>query len=80
MSGTRFLALVLVASALVAMGLMAIPIDGAGTGHTASIPDASASYRLTAGASTPAPRPPPASSVEQEAAMPRLWLGSPVVR
>ena len=49
MSGTRFLALVLAASALVATALMAIPIDGAeGTAHTGSI--APAPYRLTAGA------------------------------
>ena len=80
MSGTRFLALVLAASALVATALMAIPIDGAeGTAHTGSI--APAHYRLTAGAPTMPKAPPPVvSTAEQEASMPRLWLGSPMVR
>jgi hypothetical protein len=80
MSGIRFLALVLAASALVATALMAIPIDGAeGTAHTGSIPEA-APYRLTAGAPSTPPARPTAPSTEQEAAMPRLWLGSPMVR
>jgi hypothetical protein len=79
MSAARFLVLVLAASALVATALMAIPIDGAeGTGHTASISPAPVTYRLTS--SAPNTPPPAAASAEQEAAMPRLWLGSPMVR
>ena len=82
MSGTRFVALVFVASALVAIALMAIPIDGAeGTGHTGSIAPNPAPYRLTSGIpNTPAHRPAAAPTAEQEASMPRLWLGSPMIR
>jgi hypothetical protein len=76
MSATRFLALVLAVSALVATALMAIPIDGAeGTGHTASIPD-TAPYRLTSSV----PATPPAASQDTEAAIPRLSLGGAMAR
>ena len=76
MSATRFVALVLAVSALVATALMAIPIDGAeGTGHTASIPEA-APYRLTSSAPATAP----AAAQEAEAAIPRLSLGTPIAR
>jgi hypothetical protein len=82
MSGPRFLALVFAACALVATALMAIPLDGAevpGLGQTGSIPDA-APYRLTAGPQATPSAPRAAASGEPEAAMPRLWLGSPMAR
>jgi hypothetical protein len=76
MSATRFLALVLAVSALVATALMAIPFDGAeGTGHTASIRDA-APYRLTSSV----PATPPAAAQDTEAAIPRLSLGGAMAR
>jgi hypothetical protein len=83
MNGTRYLALFLAACALLASALVAIPIDSAevpSPGHTANIPD-SAPYRLTsgaAGASSTTPR--AAATEDQEAALPRLWLGSPIAR
>jgi hypothetical protein len=81
MTGTRFLALFLAACALLASALVAIPIDGAEvptSDSTANIPGA-APYRLTAGAAaSSAPR--AAAAEEQEAALPRLWLGSPIAR
>jgi hypothetical protein len=80
MTGTRYLALFLAACALLASALVAIPIDSAevpSPGDTANISD-SARYRLTAGAASTAPR--AASTEDQEAALPRLWLGSPIAR
>jgi hypothetical protein len=77
MTGTRFLALFLAACALLASALVAIPLDGA-EAPTASTPDP-ATYRLTGG-SAPAVSPPPATTDEQEAGLPRLWLGNPMGR
>jgi hypothetical protein len=76
MSGARFLVLLVAACALVATALMAIPMDDAeGTVHTGSI--APAPQRLTP---PPSASRPAVSTVEQEAAMPRIWLGGPVIR
>jgi hypothetical protein len=79
MTGARFFALFFAACALLASALVAIPLDSSETpDYTGNIPAATAPYRLTGTSSAgPAPRPAPEQS---EAALPRLWLGSPVAR
>jgi len=70
MTGSRFLALLLAACALIASALVAIPLDSAEV-STANIPEPS-TYRLTAAPARTAASQPAATA--EDAALPRLWL------
>jgi len=79
MTGSRVLAIFVVACALVASALIALPLDGAEAPDEAialSGPDSNRLYDLAARPSQATTE----SSDETHAALPRLWLGSPVAR
>jgi hypothetical protein len=77
MTGTRVLAIFVAACALAASALIALPLDGADTpNEPLALAKPDRSYDL-------ATRPNPVMtepSDETHAALPRLWLGSPVAR
>ncbi|MFL6929889.1 MAG: hypothetical protein ACJ8FK_08240 [Xanthobacteraceae bacterium] len=79
MTGSRLLAIFLAACALAASALIALPLDGAeAPSATVALPEPRPDrfYDLSARPSQPTTE----SNDETHAALPRLWLGSPVAR
>ncbi|MFL6970525.1 MAG: hypothetical protein ACJ8F2_01290 [Xanthobacteraceae bacterium] len=77
MTGSRLLAIFLAACALAASALIALPLDGAeAPSPTVALPGPDRFYDLSARPSQATTE----SNDETHAALPRLWLGSPVAR
>jgi hypothetical protein len=79
MTGSRVLAIFVAACALAASALIALPLDGAEAPDEAIAVTGPGSDRFYDLAARPSPAP-VESSDETHAALPRLWLGSPVAR
>jgi hypothetical protein len=83
MTSARFLALFVAACALVASALIAIPIDGAEapeSSYTPIVPTLAAGPKNSVHPSQMPGLQGTESGDETHAALPRLWLGSPVAR